>query len=224
MNLDPYALLVFLHVLLFAYWLGPDWGVFVTARRVANENLSRDERLRFLTTSVAIDIVPRTAIVLIIAVGFTLSRMRGFADISSTFLWGWWCLSGIWLVLVWSTGYVLRSGALRDRLDRLHMGLRHAVTLFLAGFGALSLAVGWPVADGWLALKLVLIGLLLTGGSMLRVIVTGWVHELTAPEDSEAYRAAKGTVVRTYPRARLLAYLFWATTIAIAFLGTVKPF
>lgn len=224
MNVDGYTLLVFLHVLLFAYWLGPDWGVYVSARRVANERLTREERLRFLTASVAIDVVPRTAIVLIIAVGFTLSYMSGFARIGAGFVWAWWLLSIGWLALVWLTGYILQKGPLRDRLDLVHLWLRHAVTIFLAGFGAWSLVTGWPVADAWLAVKLVLIGVLLTGGSLLRVIVAGWVRELTSPEGSESYRAAAGTVARTYPLARRLAYLFWGTTIAIAFLGVAKPF
>ncbi|MFW2405374.1 MAG: hypothetical protein ACN4GT_11460, partial [Gammaproteobacteria bacterium] len=71
MNLDGYTLLVFVHVLLFAYWLGPDWGIYVSARSVANESLSQEERLRFLRASVAIDVVPRSSIVLIIAGGFS---------------------------------------------------------------------------------------------------------------------------------------------------------
>ena len=115
-------------------------------------------------------------------------------------------------------------GPLRDRLDRVHLWLRHAVTIFLAGFGAWSLVTGAPVADRWLAVKLILIGVLLTGGSLLRVIVAGWVRELTSPEGSESYAAAAGTVARTYPVARKLAYLFWGTTIAIAFLGVAKPY
>lgn len=39
--MKAYVILDFLHVLLFAYWLGPDWGVFVCGRRVANPELSR---------------------------------------------------------------------------------------------------------------------------------------------------------------------------------------
>lgn len=224
MNIDGYTLLVFAHVLLFAYWLGPDWGVFVSARRVANEDLTRDQRLQFLMTSVEIDVVPRTTIVLIIAVGFTLSYLSGFAQLSAAFVWAWWLLSAGWLALVWLTGYVLAKGPLRDRLDRAHLWLRHAVTVFLTGFGAWSLVAGWPVADKWLAVKLILIGVLLTGGSLLRVIVAGWVRELTSPEGSDAFRSASGTVARTYPVARRLAYLFWGTTISIAFLGVTKPF
>ena len=222
MNLDAYTLLVFLHVVLFAYWLGPDWGVFVSARRVANSELTREERLRFLTASVEIDVLPRSAIVLIIAVGFSLSYLGGFAKISEGFVWSWWVLSIGWLLLVWFTGYILSRGPLRDRLDRMHLWLRHVVTVFLVGLGLLSIATGSPVTDLWLALKLILIGVLLIGGSVLRVIVASWVRELTAPEGAEP--GAAGAIARTYPMTRKLVYLFWGTTIAIAFLGVTKPF
>jgi hypothetical protein len=229
MNVDAYTLLVFLHVLLFAYWLGPDWGVFVSARRAANAALPRAQRLQYLATSVEIDVVPRTAIVLIIAVGFTLSYLSGLADVGAGFVWVWWLLSVVWLALVWLTGYLLDRGPMRDRLDSMHMWLRHAITLFMIGFGGWSLATDWPVADRWLAVKLMLVGVLLTGGSILRVIVAGWVRELAAPQAGgesvgEAVDDSHGAVARTYPLARKLAYLFWGTTIAIAFLGVAKPF
>ena len=150
MNVDAYTLLVFLHVLLFAYWLGPDWGVFVSARRAANEALSREQRLQYLATSVEIDVVPRTAIVLIIAVGFTLSYLSGFANVGAGFVWAWWLLSVVWLALVWLTGYLLdrrsaarpsrfdshvaasRDYAVRDRIRRVVAGDR------LAGRGSLA--------------------------------------------------------------------------------------
>ncbi|MDJ0926891.1 MAG: hypothetical protein QNJ73_04490 [Gammaproteobacteria bacterium] len=222
MNLDAYTLLVFLHVLLFAYWLGPDWGVFVSARRVANDELTRDERLRFLTASVEIDVLPRSAIVLIIAVGFTLSYLGGFAKISEGFIWTWWALSAGWLLLVWFTGYILVRGPLRDRLDRLHLWLRHAVTAFLSGLGLYSIVTGGPVSDRWLATKLILVGVLLVGGSVLRVIVASWVRELTAP--AETVPGSAGAIAKTYPMTRRLVYVFWGTTIAIAFLGVAKPF
>jgi len=67
--IEPYFLLVTLHVVLFAYWLGGDWGVFVCSRYIAKPELSLEERERFLEALMAIDILPRTAIVLLPFVG-----------------------------------------------------------------------------------------------------------------------------------------------------------
>ncbi len=222
MALDFYTLLVFFHVLLFAYWLGPDWGVFVSARRVANESLSREERLRFLMASVAIDILPRSSIVLIIAVGFTLAHMGDYAELTDGWIVFVWLMAAVWLLLVWLTGYILKGGNLRTRLDRIHIWLRHALTVFFAVLGGYSLIAGGPLLDMWLSAKVLLIAVLLAGGSVLRLIVTGWVEELRTDEASSLTVA--GGIARTYPIARKLVYLFWTTTILIAFLGVTKPF
>ncbi len=84
--MNTYIILRFLHVLLFAYWLGPDWGVFVNGRRVADPELSREERLRFLRASVAIDILPRSSIVLLVAVGLTLAGVAGYISLGPVLL------------------------------------------------------------------------------------------------------------------------------------------
>jgi hypothetical protein len=203
---------------LFAYWLGPDWGVFVNGRRVANETLAREERLRFLVAAVGIDVLPRSAIVLIVAVGFTLGQRGGYIDMPSWVLVLVWLIAAAWLALVLLTGYVLKPGALKTRLDGLHLGLRHGLTAIFVLLGGYSLLLGEPVTSAWLAAKLILLALLLTGGTALRIIVRGWVQELTGQPGSE------GHIARTYPFTRKLVYLFWGTTIAIAFLGVTKPF
>ena len=216
--MKAYVILDFLHVLLFAYWLGPDWGVFVCGRRVANPELSREERLRFLKASVAIDIFPRSAIVLIMAVGLTLAWLGGYMAMGLWLLVLIWIVAAIWLLLVWFIGYILEPGPLKARLDAVHVAIRHAATAVLLGVGVYSLLVGGPVATRWLAAKLILVAILIALGSVLRVIVGSWSRDLTGVPGSE------GAVARSYPFARKLVITFWLTSISIAFLGVTKPF
>ena len=218
MTFNSYLILDFLHILLFAYWLGPDWGVFVSGRRVADENLSREERLRFLKSSVAIDIFPRSSIVLIIAVGLTLASMGGYIAISTLALAAIWLVATVWLLLVWLTGYILSPGPLKARFDSVHVALRHAVTACLLGVGIYSLVMGKPIANDWLAVKFILVAILIAMGSVLRVIVGGWVRDLTGAPGSE------GTIARSYGYTRKLVVTFWLVSISIAFLGVTKPF
>lgn len=216
--MNNYLILDFFHVLLFAYWLGPDWGVFVCGRRVANPELSREERLRFLKASVAIDIFPRSAIVLIIAVGLTLAWLGGYMAMAPWLLALIWIVAAIWLLLVWFTGYVLKPGPLKARFDAVHVAIRHAATAILLGVGAYSLAFGEPVATRWLAVKLVLVAILIAFGSVLRVIVGSWSRDLTGVAGSD------GAIARSYPFTRKLVFAFWLASISIAFLGVTKPF
>jgi len=214
-----YIILKFLHVLLFAYWLGPDWGVFVCGRRVANQDLSREERMRFLKASVGIDIFPRSSIVLIIAVGLTLAGMTGYMPLSTMALSLIWAVAVVWLLLVWFTGYILQPGSpLKAKLDTVHVMIRHVVTVILLGVGVYSLMFGGPVVTKWLAVKFILVAILIAMGSALRVIVGTWVKDLTGAPGSE------GAIARSYPFTRKLAISFWVMSASIAFLGVTKFF
>lgn len=216
--MNTYIILRFLHVLLFAYWLGPDWGVFVNGRRVADPELSREERLRFLRASVAIDILPRSSIVLLVAVGLTLAGVAGYISLGPVLLTLVWMVAATWLVIVWITGYVLQPGPLKTRLDAVHVALRHAVTAILLGVGVYSLAFGNPIATRWLAAKFILVAILIAIGSVLRVIVGSWVRDLTGVAGSE------GAIARSYPFTRKLVITFWLVSISVAFLGVTKFF
>jgi hypothetical protein len=217
-TLNSYMILDFLHVVLFAYWLGPDWGVFVNGRRVADESLSREERLRFLKASVAIDIFPRSSIVLLIAVGMTLANKGGYLSLGLLAMTLIWLLAVIWLLLVWITGYVLSPGPLKARFDMVHVAVRHGATAGLLGVGVYSLIFNTPIISDWLATKFILVAALIAVGSILRVIVGGWVRDLTDVPGSE------GTIARSYGYTCKLVITFWLVSISIAFLGVTKPF
>lgn len=216
--MSTYIILDFIHVLLFAYWLGPDWGVFVCGRRVADPELSREERMRFLMASVAIDVVPRSAIVLTIAVGLTLATIGGYIALSVPMLALVWVVAVIWLLLVWFTGYILKPGPLKTRLDNVHVMIRHVVTVVLFSVGMYSLLFGPPIVMKWLAVKLILVAVLIAQGSALRVIVGKWVRDLTGVPGYE------GAIARSYPYTRKLAMSFWFVSASIAFLGVTKFF
>lgn len=73
--MDLYWTLVFLHVIVFAYWLGGDFGVYVTGGYVARADLPLAERLRFLDALLKIDILPRTGIVLLPVLGLQIAAL-----------------------------------------------------------------------------------------------------------------------------------------------------
>ena len=73
--MDLYWTLVFLHVIAFAYWLGGDFGVYVTGGYVARADLPLAERLRFLDALLKIDILPRTGIVLLPVLGLQIAAL-----------------------------------------------------------------------------------------------------------------------------------------------------
>ena len=91
--MSAYELLVFVHVLLFVYWLGADIGVFISARSLVNEKLPVPGRAIAAKILFTIDMAPRTSHVMMLPIGFSLAAALGISPIT-----------GIWLVLVWVVG------------------------------------------------------------------------------------------------------------------------
>lgn len=131
---DFYRPLVFLHVLAFAYWLGGDFGVYVTGGFVARADLPLAERLRFLDALLRIDLLPRTGIVLLPVLGAQIAALRGAITPPPWLQLAFWLLGISWLMLVWAV-FAKRGTKLGERLQRLDVGFRWLLIPVLAGIG-----------------------------------------------------------------------------------------
>lgn len=80
---EPCLLLVTLHVALFAYRLGGVSGVYACSRHIARPELPLEERARFPPALMAVEILLRTASVLLPVVGLQLAAPRGSVNIST---------------------------------------------------------------------------------------------------------------------------------------------
>jgi hypothetical protein len=217
---------VFLHVLAFAYWLGGDFGVYVTGGYVARADLPLAERLRFLEALLRIDILPRTGIVLLPVIGLQLAALRGAIALPGWALVCTWTLGLAWLALVWSV-YRRRGTPFGETLQLVDVRLRMALIAVLVAVGAWSLAGDGPVREQWLAAKFLTYAALLGIGLWLRTVIRGWLVALRAlgagvpPAEAEAAERAIADGIR---RGRRGAYLFWAMIGVTAYLGLAKPF
>ena len=79
--MEHHIYLVYAHLLLFAYWLAPDWGVYVTSSYVARADLPLAERQRFLQAALRIDLVPRSCLILLLPLGLQLASNRHAVDL-----------------------------------------------------------------------------------------------------------------------------------------------
>ena len=80
------SLIVWLHVLLFVYWLGADLGVFYASRFRRDPQISPESRLLVTRIARDIDMAPRTTLVLMLPSGFTLAATRGYLSFSDSWL------------------------------------------------------------------------------------------------------------------------------------------
>ncbi len=221
--MDLHNILVFVHVLLAIYWLGPDWGVYVTSHYIAKPGLALDERRRFLAAMLKIDLVPRSCLIVFPAVGLQLAADLDLSPITGAWLAGVWVFCLAWLVVSWFV-YLNRgpqSGALLRRIDN---GIRYVVAPSMILAGAYSLATGLWFGSGWLALKVMIFGAIVALGLILRSFVGLWVtgFQRLAVEGPKADIELLFT--EALAKAKPVVYVFWGSSALMAFLGITKPF
>ena len=88
--------LVYAHLLLFAYWLAPDWGVYVTSAYVARADLPLAERRRFLQAALRIDLVPRSCLILLLPLGLQLASNLQLIALPAGSMALIWAAAGRW--------------------------------------------------------------------------------------------------------------------------------
>ncbi|MDX2223025.1 MAG: hypothetical protein SFV21_09770 [Rhodospirillaceae bacterium] len=224
--MELYDAVVFVHVVLFVYWLGPDFGVYVASPFIVRPGTPLSERVRFLTAMTRMAQLSRNCLILLLPVGFWLAARVGLSSID-----GWplavICAGGA----AWCAASVLmyrRAGtALAQLLAAADRAVRIGLIALLPALAAWSLVTGAPLATPWLALKVLLFAFLLFNSLQQRAIALQWRAALdrlrAAGEDAALAAEAEAVFARTAPRANLNAYLTWAASLAIAFLGVVKP-
>jgi len=219
---SAYLLLVVAHVLLFAYWLGADWGVYVTSRFVADGRLSLEERRRFLQAAFRIDLLPRISFTMLLPVGVQLAAYYGAWPFPAAFVPAVWVFASAWMVLN-VLGY-LRSGTpAGDRIRALDQNIRLVMAPVLVGTGLWSVATGYPVAPLFIALKIAVFGVMIVVGLVLRAIMKDWAIGFRRLATEGPGAAVDELFQGSLARARYVAYFMWSLSGVMAVLGVVKP-
>lgn len=223
-----YQLLAFLHVVLFAYWLGGDLGVHLAARFAIRADLSFAERMRFLTLILLIDLAPETAIVLMVPVGLTLASKAGWAGLDGVWLFPIWGLALIWLYAIWRLHLfdILKPGVdspLKPVLHRIEHGLRNLTLAFSAVAGVASLLGYGPLTTTWLSVKLLLYGLALVLVGLLRHELGSWAVAIEKLQDPATVAEGNAIIMATHRTGRWYAWSLWVVVATAAYMGVAKP-
>ncbi len=223
MSIDPHTLLLYGHLVLFVYWLGPDWGVYVTTHYICKAGLSIEERRRFLAAMLRIDLVPRSCLILLFPVGLTLADGLGLSPVTGVWLVPVWLFFLAWLILSWAV-YLNKGPENGMTFRKLDNGMRWVVAPVLVLTGAVSLVFDMGFGSSWLGLKVMLFGVLIFLGLWLRSFVGDLVlgfQRLGAEGSTPEVEAIFSGMLK---RSKPVAYLFWGTSLTLGFLGLAKPF
>jgi hypothetical protein len=223
MHVDGHSVLLFFHILLFGYWLGADLGVFFCDSQMTRDDLDIEERLRVRQIRYKVDLAPRTSIVLMLALGFTLALRYG-SPIGGPWLALIWAFALGWLALIWAAR--LNVGTpLGARLGRTDRKVWWAVGAAMIGLGAYALATGNVAAPKWLALKMLLYGVITWNGIWIMRSADHWYPLIETVRAGGPGRAAAEAAMKTTRFwCGASAITLWCLVLLVAFLGTAKPF
>jgi hypothetical protein len=219
---ETYVLLKLAHVLLFAYWLGGDVGVFYSAGFVRDRSLTLDARRVALRIMTWVDMVPRYCLVLMLPVGYTLGRQIGVVRLPDAFMLVLWAVAIAWLWLVWAV-HRHAGTPLGERLRRVDLGWRVVLAsglLFDAWQGFRG--TGHLFAD-WISAKFLVFAAIMFCGILIRLrgaALAPALRELLA-QGSTPEREA--TVARASSAVRPWVFAIWGLVVLGAWIGIAKP-
>lgn len=216
-----HTVFVIVHVLLFAYWLGADWGVFVTSRYVANPELPMDERRRFLQAAFRIDLMPRMAFTLLLPVGLQLASFYGLWSPTGPFMIAVWILGIAWLVLN-INGYRRMGSPAGDRIRMIDTRIRMVMAPVLIGIGLWSLATDDPIPHTFIAAKILVFGLMIVVGLILRHIMRAWAEGFRRLATEGRSPEVDALFTDSLARARWIAFGMWSLSGVMVVLGVAK--
>ncbi|MFN4112497.1 MAG: hypothetical protein ACK4GD_00990 [Sphingomonadaceae bacterium] len=218
-----YQVLVYVHLLLFVFWLGADVGVFMLGQEFRRrQKYDLPVRLVQLQMLVNLDMVPRTAWALMVPVSITLGAAGQWWAVPGWLVGLSWVVGAGWLWLVWDAHlHDQTPRAVRNR--RTELWLKIGLTVFYLWLGGASLLSGEPIAPVWLALKALMFGLIFAAAIMIDVAFKPVGPLLGALIREGSSDATEIPLRRTMDRTRLWVWAVYLLLFITAFLGSAKP-
>ena len=221
--LTAHTIGVFVHILLFVYWLGGDLGVFLLALAAKRPDLSFAERMFALKMATLIDFVPRICFALMFPVGLFLAESGGWVDPPTWLVAAVWLVAAGWIAFLFALGHA--EGTPRAAtLNRVHLGFQGVMFVVFGYIGIASLAGHGPFPEGWLGLKVLLFAGIFGAGIGIdyafRPIVPAFVRLATEGSKPDIEAA----ISRSVDGAIRYVLTLYALLVVIAFVGVTKPF
>jgi len=219
-----YSLVSWAHVLVMGYWLGSELVINALTHYIARTtSLSGAERMRLWDFLLDVDQHVRNAMIMSVPLGFTLASMLGLVPIEGIGMWALWIVSALWFWFMWMVHWRRKSpnGPVWARWD---WRLRYPLIAFFAGSGALSLAIGWPYPEPWLAAKVLLFaGTIVCGIFVRHYIREAYRSALPAIAADRATDADNAEFRILMIKGTWALVVLWVLLFTIGALGALKP-
>lgn len=217
--MDATAILAtLLHLLVFAYWLGGDIGVFYASTMLTDVTRAPAGRLAAGKILADVDLAPRLCLLLALPTGLLLARETG-----------WLAISPYWIGLAFIAALAWFSAVLHlhvqhgpDWLRRLDFSLRALFLVALAAVAGAGFAqiVAIPL---FVALKLALLAFCVLMGLIVRISLMPFAPAYLQLATTGPSAESDEVLRRSLGRARPAVAMIWIALTAAALLGVARP-
>jgi len=211
-----------LHLLLFAYWLGGDIGVFYSSGFAINPKLSRGARQAAGTIMMNLDLIPRLCLSLMLTVGGILTHYYGIEH-------PLWQMIGIILLgPIWTFALIyihFNEGTdLVKKMTKIDYYFRWIMVFTLIASVTYAFMYTDRLAENpWVGAKLIVFAALIFCGIMIRKYIGGFItgiHNIVKDNINEADDIA---MAASLAKARIFVLTIWFLLFVEVWIGVVKP-
>ena len=214
------SLLTLLHLLIPIYWLGGDLGAFYCGGVLRDSSRPDAERLSALKVLLAVDMAPRTALILTLPTGFTLAWAKGWLAVPSLAVLSVWLVGLGWLALAWAVH--LRHGPAGAQLKRIDLVVRYVVLVGLIG-AAMAGLTGAFALPLFICLKLIALATCIMLGLLIRLQLTPLFPAIAQMRAGGATPDSDRAIARVIAKTRPTVLCLWAVILVACFLGIAIP-
>jgi hypothetical protein len=214
---------IFIHILLFVFWLGADLGVFICGQLVKRSDQSFDQRMLLVKVLSMIDMGPRTSFALMLPVGLQLSVNMHLIPLGTPGLVLCWLFSAVWLAVTW--GIPLNEGKpVALSLRKIQTLLLMIVTVVLVPVGAWSMFGEGPVISDWLSFKILVFGLICGLAILIDLTFIPVVAAFTELAEQGSTPEIETKITAGMNRVFAVVWVLYGALLISAYIGVTKSF
>jgi hypothetical protein len=220
-HITGYEVVLFLHQLLFVFWLGPDLGRYIWSTRAADPSLSPTTRVTAGELINKIELFPRVCISLMLTVGGILTEAVGLTH-------PWWQMAGIVLLgPVWLSMVLIGHFRASTDLGKLINNTDVLFRLFMAAAILASVSYSWSTGrfdtTQWVAGKLLLFAAIVLFGMLMRIRLRPFDAAIATMSTTGPTEASDAAMSRSLGSARPYIFGIWIALALAAWLGVAQP-
>ncbi len=216
-----YDFLVFIHILLFVFWLGADMGVAVLGQHFRKSSYSMPERLTILKLLGHIDMFPRSAWALMVPLSISMLTVGGYWSLAPHITFFVWLIGLGWLTLVWRL-HLRPKSLLSPQLKKIEFILKLLLAVFYTLLGGISLLRDSPLAENWLATKSLLFGFIFWAAIMIDIRFRDLTPPLMKLVEQGSTDETEFETLKVMNNTRIWVRVVYILLVVTAFIGTTK--